>query len=215
MYLFIFINFCPHLTGLPDPQRLECNVQHPGHPWDRSGLPEPGAVWPRSVRSRPGGESVGSVQLRAVRWRRAKLRRKRTGTNHPKDSDCGADRDLQMDFGHWELSQDADGADSAPGKRAACAFHVQLPALDTNTDWQTEETHPRGNLTFNLLLEKLSMPKKGDTTTLLGLMVQFRPPFVSTDTKKGFTLLVWSTSSSLQWFGPNLRNHFLLSQVHL
>lgn len=37
-----------------------------------------------------------------------------------------------MDPGHGELSQDADGADSAPGKRAACAFHVQPPALDTD-----------------------------------------------------------------------------------
>lgn len=38
-----------------------------------------------------------------------------------------------MDPGHGELSQDADGADSASSKRAACAFHVQPPALDTDS----------------------------------------------------------------------------------
>lgn len=124
-------DFCPHLTGLPDPQRLECDVQHPGHSWDCSGLPEPGAVRPRSVRPRPGGESVVSVQLRSVRRRRAELRRERTCTDHPKDSGCGADRDLQMDSGHWELSQDADGPDSAPGERASCPLLIQLPTLDT------------------------------------------------------------------------------------
>ncbi len=155
-----FIHFCSHFTGLSDPQRLECNVQYPGHPWDCSGIPEPGAVWPRPVRARPRGESVSTVQLRPIRRWRAELRRERTGTDHPKNSGCGADRDLQMDFGHGELSQDADSANSAPGKWAACAFHLQLSAVDTHTDWQTfQKAHPRGNLTFSLLLEKLSKPR--------------------------------------------------------
>lgn len=37
-----------------------------------------------------------------------------------------------MDSGHGELSQDADSANSAPGKRAARAFHVQPPTLGTD-----------------------------------------------------------------------------------
>ena len=37
-----------------------------------------------------------------------------------------------MDPGHRELSQDADGPNSSPSKRAACAFQVQLPALDND-----------------------------------------------------------------------------------
>lgn len=41
---------------------------------------------------------------------------------------------------------------------------------------------------------------KNQKTTLPVLMVQFRPPASSIHTKMGFTLLVWSTSSSLKWF---------------
>lgn len=71
-----------------------------------------------------------------------------------------------MDPGHGELSQDADGADSAPGKRAACAFHVQPPALDTDFHPSPQKkTNSRGRLTFNLLLEKLTLVVQFRTRT--------------------------------------------------
>lgn len=168
MSLLIFKDFCPHLSGLPDPQRLECDVQHQRHPRDSCSLPESGAVWPGAVRSGPGGESVDSVQLRAIWRRRTELRGERTGADHPKDSGRGSDRDVQMDSGHRELSQDADGSHRASGERAARPFHLQLPALELNS--------PKRLFKPSVCVwETLRDQQRRDANASLVLTVQFSP----------------------------------------
>lgn len=56
-------------SGCPDPQGLECNVQHPRHPWHLICLQGCGGLWPRPLQSGAWRRQRGTLPLPALWWR--------------------------------------------------------------------------------------------------------------------------------------------------